>query len=38
MSIAQISAPLLAGKLIDLHLLTEWAVMSGMVAFAALFV
>jgi MFS transporter, DHA1 family, tetracycline resistance protein len=36
-SIAQIAAPLLAGKLIDLHLLTTWAVVSGIVAFLALF-
>ena len=36
-SIAQIAAPLLAGKLIDLHLLTTWAVVSGIVALLALF-
>jgi MFS family permease len=37
-SIAQITAPILAGKLIDLHLLTEWAIVSGLVAFLALFI
>jgi MFS family permease len=37
-SIAQITAPIIAGKLIDLHLLTTWAVMSGIVAFLALFI
>lgn len=37
-SIAQITAPIIAGKLIDLHLLTTWAVMSGIVALLALFI
>jgi DHA1 family tetracycline resistance protein-like MFS transporter len=37
-SIAQITAPLLAGNLIDLHLLTTWAIVSGIVALLALFV
>ena len=36
-SIAQIAAPLLAGKLIDLHMLTTWAVLTGAIALAALF-
>jgi MFS transporter, DHA1 family, tetracycline resistance protein len=36
-SIAQITAPLIAGKLIDLHMLTAWAVLCGIVAFLALF-
>jgi MFS family permease len=37
-SIAQIIAPILAGKLIDVHQLTLWAVISGVIALAALFV
>jgi MFS family permease len=37
-SVAQITAPLLAGKLIDLHMLTSWAVVSGITAFLALFI
>jgi MFS family permease len=37
-SIAQIAAPVIAGKLIDLHQLTAWAILSGAVALAALFV
>jgi MFS transporter, DHA1 family, tetracycline resistance protein len=36
-SIAQITAPVIGGKLIELHQLTLWAVMSGVVALAALF-
>ncbi len=36
-SIAQITAPLIAGKLIDLHLLTAWAVLCGGVSLLALF-
>jgi MFS transporter, DHA1 family, tetracycline resistance protein len=36
-SIAQIAAPLLAGKLIDLHMLTTWAVLTGAIALAGLF-
>lgn len=36
-SIAQITAPLIAGKLIDLHLLSTWAILSGLVALLALF-
>ncbi|MGA8596322.1 MAG: MFS transporter [Bryobacteraceae bacterium] len=36
-SIAQITAPVIAGKLIELHQLTLWAIVSGVVAFAALF-
>jgi len=37
-SIAQIVAPIIAGKLIDIHQLTLWAVLSGAIALAALFV
>jgi DHA1 family tetracycline resistance protein-like MFS transporter len=36
-SVAQIAAPLLAGKLIDMHMLATWAVLTGVVALAALF-
>ncbi|MBV9404204.1 MAG: MFS transporter [Acidobacteriaceae bacterium] len=37
MSIAQITAPIISGVLIDRHLLTTWAVWAGVLAGAALF-
>lgn len=37
-SIAQITAPLIAGEMITLHWLTLWAIWAGLIAFLALFV